>query len=180
MLQSCKDVTTACLNNAKGRVAGGWQMGVAERKLLRNTQYTKEQDGSFRPIELRPQLAAEARGMAMLQQRMMLELVQRHKQIPRLTYFTCRNPANNDTGNVRANRGQRNLQQLRAAFDAKNLQLIESLNEASGAFLRIVLLDVLSQGEARKGAKRQGQRGHAAGQEAPLAVATVAQHSTCS
>ncbi|KAM8710502.1 hypothetical protein ACLKA7_017165 [Drosophila subpalustris] len=116
--------------------------------------------------ELRPQLAAEARGMAMLQQRMMLELVQRHKQIPRVTYFTCRYPANNDTGNVRANRGNRSLQQLRAAFDAKNLQLIESLNEASGAFLRIVLLDVLSQGEARKGGRKgrpKGTRGRAGG-----------------
>lgn len=107
--------------------------------------------------ELELELEAEARGMAMLQHRMMLELVQRHKQIPRLTYFTCRNPANNDTGNVRANRT--NLQQLRVAFDAKNLQLIESFNESGGAFVRIVHLDVLGQGSSRKsGAKsRTGQ-----------------------
>ncbi|XP_034480952.1 uncharacterized protein LOC117786710 [Drosophila innubila] len=103
------------------------------------------------------ELEAEARGMAMLQQRMMLELVQRHKQMPRLTYFTCRNAANNDTGNVRANRA--NLQQLRVAFDAKNLQLIESLYASSGAFVRIVHLDVLSQGKSKPGGKARAGQG---------------------
>jgi len=117
-------------------------------------------------VKSESKLEAEARGMAMLQHRLMLELVQRHKQMPRLTYFTCRNPANNDTGNVRANRA--NLQQLRVAFDAKNLQLIESLYASSGAFVRIVHLDVLSQGKSKsktggKGRAGQSNRGRGGG-----------------
>ncbi|KAH8289082.1 hypothetical protein KR044_000180, partial [Drosophila immigrans] len=103
---------------------------------------------------------AAARSVAMLQHRLVAEFVQRHKQIPRLTYCTCRSPANNDTGNVRANRA--NLQQLRAAFDAKNLQLIESLNDGGvGPFVRIVLLDALRQRSSKpsKGGMQRGGGG---------------------
>ncbi|XP_062127749.1 uncharacterized protein LOC133840104 [Drosophila sulfurigaster albostrigata] len=126
-----------------------------------------------RETETESKTLAEARSMAMRQQRMMLEFALRHKQIPRLTYCTCRNPANNDTGNVRANRA--NLQQLRAAFDAKNFQLIESLYQQPGGadggpFVRIVLLDVLRQRSSKAGGKggkggvpRGGSRGGGGG-----------------
>lgn len=109
-----------------------------------------------------------ARTTALLQRSLLLEFAVRHKQIPRLTYFTCRNPAtntninsNNDTGN----RGG-NLQQLRVAYDAKNVQLIQSLYQdkdrvaaaaSNRLFVRIVLLDVLRQPNAKPG--RAGQRG---------------------
>ncbi|XP_017860670.1 PREDICTED: uncharacterized protein LOC108612303 [Drosophila arizonae] len=89
---------------------------------------------------------------ARLQSRLMLEFVVGHKQIPRLTYFTCRNPASNDTGNVHATRA--NLKQLYAAFEAKNAQLIGSLyrdNVQRRPFVRIVMLDVLHQPRGKSG-----------------------------
>ncbi|XP_023178751.2 uncharacterized protein LOC111604776 isoform X2 [Drosophila hydei] len=95
-----------------------------------------------------------AQSMALLQSRLMLEFVEVHKQIPRLTYFTCRNPANNDTGTVRASRA--NLNQLYAAFEAKNAQLIGSLyqdNVQRRPFVRIVMLDVLRQPRGKPGGR---------------------------
>lgn len=117
-----------------------------------------------------------ARTTALLQRSLLLEFAVRHKQIPRLTYFTCRNPAtntninsNNDTGNRGGNLQQ--LRELRAAYDAKNVQLIESLYQdkdrvaaaaaSNRLFVRIVLLDVLRQPNAKPG--RGGQRGGGAG-----------------
>ncbi|XP_064546145.1 ionotropic receptor 75a [Drosophila montana] len=94
----------------------------------------------------------EPRKTALLQSRLMLEFAERHKQIPRLTYFSCRNPANNDTGNVRASRAK--LSQLQEAFDAKNAQLIGSLyqdNVQRRPFVRIVMLDVLRQVRTKPG-----------------------------
>lgn len=126
--------------------------------------------------------ADEARTTALLQRGLLLEFAVQHKQIPRLTYFTCRNPqattngtTNNDTGNRNWQQQQQQQlrQQLRAAYDAKNVQLIESLyqpyKQAVGAgagagaeaarnhpFVRIVLLDVLRQASAKP---RAGSRG---------------------
>lgn len=117
-----------------------------------------------------------ARTTALLQRSLLLEFAVRHKQIPRLTYFTCRNPAtntninsNNDTGNRGGNLQQ--LRELRAAYDAKNVQLIESLYQdkdrvaaaaaSNRLFVRIVLLDVLRQPNAKPG--RGGQRGGGGG-----------------
>lgn len=91
---------------------------------------------------------------ARLQSQLMFEFVARHKQIPRLTYFTCRNPASNDTGNVRATRAS--LNQLYAAFEAKNAQLIGSLyrdNVQRRPFVRIVMLDVLHQPRGKSGGR---------------------------
>ncbi|TDG47462.1 hypothetical protein AWZ03_006054 [Drosophila navojoa] len=91
---------------------------------------------------------------ARLQSRLMLEFVVGHKQIPRFTYFTCRNPASNDTGNVHATRA--NLKQLYAAFEAKNAQLIGSLyrdNVPRRPFVRIVMLDVLHQPRGKSGGR---------------------------
>lgn len=103
--------------------------------------------------------ADEARTTALLQRGLLLEFAVQHKQIPRLTYFTCRNPAtNNDTGNRRGGNLQQ-LRQLRAAYDAKNVQLIESLYQASNhPFVRIVLLDVLRPASS-KPPSRGGPRG---------------------
>lgn len=100
---------------------------------------------------------------ARLQSRLMLEFVVGHKQIPRLTYFTCRNPVSNDTGNVHATRA--NLKQLYAAFEAKNAQLIGSLyrdNVQRRPFVRIVMLDVLHQPRGKSGG-RGWPRGRPAG-----------------
>lgn len=126
-----------------------------------------------------------ARTTALLQRSLLLEFAVRHKQIPRLTYFTCRNPAtntninsNNDTGNRGGNLQQ--LRELRAAYDAKNVQLIESLYQdkdrvaaaaaSNRLFVRIVLLDVLRQPNAKPG--RGGQRGGggAGGGNRPMAM----------
>lgn len=125
-----------------------------------------------------------ARTTALLQRSLLLEFAVRHKQIPRLTYFTCRNPAtntninsNNDTGNRGGNLQQ--LRELRVAYDAKNVQLIESLYQdkdrvaaaaSNRLFVRIVLLDVLRQPNAKPG--RGGQRGGggAGGGNRPMAM----------
>lgn len=125
-----------------------------------------------------------ARTTALLQRSLLLEFAVRHKQIPRLTYFTCRNPgtntninSNNDTGNRGGNLQQ--LRELRAAYDAKNVQLIESLYQdkdrvaaaaSNRLFVRIVLLDVLRQPNAKPG--RGGQRGGggAGGGNRPMAM----------
>ncbi|KAH8418242.1 hypothetical protein KR222_006785, partial [Zaprionus bogoriensis] len=102
----------------------------------------------------------EARTAALLQSRLLLEFALRHKQIPRLTYFTCRNPASNDTAN--------NLQQR-----AKNVQLIESLYQDGGVglparpFVRIVLLDVLREARARPGKAMRGGGGSSSAAAAP-------------
>lgn len=126
--------------------------------------------------------ADEARTTALLQRGLLLEFAVQHKQIPRLTYFTCRNPAtntntnsNNDTGNRGANLQQ--LHELRAAYDAKNVQLIESLYQdkdrvatapSRSPFVRIVLLDVLRQPNAKPGRGRQ--RGGGGGGNRPMAM----------
>ncbi|XP_017839995.1 ionotropic receptor 75a [Drosophila busckii] len=88
--------------------------------------------------------AAIASSTALLQSELLLQFVQQHKHIPRLTYFSCHNTASNDTGNVRATPME--LDQLRAAFAAKNAQLIERLYlQSERPFVRIVQLDVLRQ-----------------------------------
>lgn len=123
-----------------------------------------------------------ARTTALLQRGLLLEFAVQHKQIPRLTYFTCRNPAtntntnsNNDTGNRGGNLQQ--LRELRAAYDAKNVQLIESLYQdrdrvaaapSNRPFVRIVLLDVLRQSNAKPGRGRQ--RGGGGAGNRPMAM----------
>lgn len=135
--------------------------------------------------------ADEARTTALLQRGLLLEFAVQHKQIPRLTYFTCRNPqaittstgtTNNDTGN--RNWQEKQLrQQLRAAYDAKNVQLIESLYQPyreaarNHPFVRIVLLDVLrqaSQAKPRAGSSR-GSRGGTRGMAGGTAASARAE-----
>ncbi|XP_030372125.1 uncharacterized protein LOC115622351 [Scaptodrosophila lebanonensis] len=92
----------------------------------------------------------EAEHTALLQGNLLLQFAQQHKQIPRITYFTCRNPVNNE--NV-------GLRKLRSAFEAKNIKLIKRIYGGSNViksgtgltFLRVVYLDVLRQRSTKRG-----------------------------
>ncbi|KAH8270327.1 hypothetical protein KR018_008027 [Drosophila ironensis] len=85
---------------------------------------------------------------ALLQNSLLVQFAQRHKRIPRLTYFTCQKP--------------RFGPELRAAFAAKNAQLIKSLYQ-SELFVRIVHLDVLAQNPAAGGKDPARGRGPSGG-----------------
>ncbi|XP_041450571.1 uncharacterized protein LOC111074357 [Drosophila obscura] len=90
---------------------------------------------------------------SVLQSSLLLQFCVRYRHIPRLTYFTCRSPETSTrNGNGEA---------LRAAFAAKNAQLIKSLHR-SQLFVRIVRLDVLQQTGGTgtgTGPRRGGGRG---------------------
>ncbi|XP_033243627.1 uncharacterized protein LOC108165316 [Drosophila miranda] len=94
---------------------------------------------------------------SVLQSSLLLQVCLQYRHIPRLTYFTCRNPETSSG----------NEEELRAAFAAKNAQLIKSLYR-SQLFVRIVRLDVLQQtgggsasssNDPRRGGRVQGRPG---------------------
>ncbi|EDW30860.1 GL12225 [Drosophila persimilis] len=94
---------------------------------------------------------------SVLQSSLLLQFCLQYRHIPRLTYFTCRNPETSSG----------NEEELRAAFAAKNAQLIKSLYR-SQLFVRIVRLDVLQQtgggsasssNDPRRGGRVQGRPG---------------------
>ncbi|KAH8378760.1 hypothetical protein KR009_001226 [Drosophila setifemur] len=77
---------------------------------------------------------------SVLQSTLLLQFAQRHKHIPRLTYFTCQKPHPLPQSQFHT---QIPVSELRASFAAKNVQLIKSLYQ-SELFVRIVPLDVLA------------------------------------
>ncbi|SPP76922.1 uncharacterized protein LOC117580537 [Drosophila guanche] len=86
------------------------------------------------PLEETGGVQAEPLRTSVLQSSLLVQFCVHYRHIPRLTYFTCRNPETST----------RNGEALRAAFAAKNAQLIKSLYR-SQLFVRIVQLDVLQQ-----------------------------------
>ncbi|XP_034655864.1 uncharacterized protein LOC117893379 [Drosophila subobscura] len=104
------------------------------------------------PLEETGGEQAEPLRTSVLQSSLLVEFCVHYRHIPRLTYFTCRNPETST----------RNGEALRAAFAAKNAQLIKSLYR-SQLFVRIVQLDVLQQtgggyGSSNTGPRRGGGR----------------------